>query len=333
VAGDHRFAALSTSLADFVTCGLVADGQAYCWGPDHPNRGGLGTGTAGGAPTPVAVAGDLRFVSLSVGEFHTCGVATGGAAYCWGGNWYGTLGIGSAGGEGGPMTKPLPVPVLGDHAFTRITASTSNTCGLTAAGGVLCWGSGRPFGGEGYVTAPLAVDQGIAFTSVHAGGQHTCGLTAQGVAYCWGENDAGELGDGSTEYRSTPAQVAGNLRFSSLALGGVHTCGLATNGRAYCWGLNAYGQVGRPGSDVDPPTADSREVSIGPRWNGFALLVADDAEAGWAACSQRDVVSPYLSWCPALRRACRQRNAILPMAYAPPDPFAAASCHNKGTSL
>ena len=130
-----------------------------------------------------------------------------------------------------------------------------------------------------------------------------------------------------------PTQVAGNLRFSSLALGGVHTCGLATNGRAYCWGLNTYGQVGRPGSEVDPPTADSREVCIGPRWNGFALLVADGAEAGWAACSQRDVVSPYLSWCLAPRPTCRQRNAILPMAYTPPDPFAAASCHNKGTSL
>lgn len=252
VAGDHRFTALSASLVDFVTCGLAAGGQAWCWGPDHPNRGGLGTGSRGDAPAPVAVGDDLRFASLSVGEFHTCGVATDGAGWCWGGNWHGQLGIGSMGQEGGTMTTPLPALVLGDHAFTQIAAAVSHTCGLTPAGGVLCWGDGRPFGLARSATAPVAAADGIAFASVHAGGRHTCGLTAEGVAYCWGENDGGQLGDGSTEYRAEPTPVSGELRFSALTAGAGHTCGLATDGRAYCWGFNPYGEVGRRGSEVDP---------------------------------------------------------------------------------
>jgi alpha-tubulin suppressor-like RCC1 family protein len=252
VAGDHRFTALSASLVDFVTCGLAANGQAWCWGPDHPNRGGLGTGSRGDAPAPVAVGDDLRFASLSVGEFHTCGVATDGAGWCWGGNWHGQLGIGSMGQEGGTMTTPLPALVLGDHAFTQIAAAVSHTCGLTPAGGVLCWGDGRPFGLARSATAPVAAADGIAFASVHAGGRHTCGLTAEGVAYCWGENDGGQLGDGSTEYRAEPTPVSGELRFSALTAGAGHTCGLATDGRAYCWGFNPYGEVGRRGSEVDP---------------------------------------------------------------------------------
>jgi alpha-tubulin suppressor-like RCC1 family protein len=252
VAGEHRFTVLSTSLDDEVTCGLVADGQAYCWGADYPNRGGLGTGSTGHHQTPVAVARDLRFVSLSVGQFHTCGVAADGGAWCWGGNWYGQLGIGSAGGAGGTMTLPLPEAVLGDHTFTQIAAAVSHTCGLTAAGRTFCWGGGSAFGGgDRYVHTPIAVDGGIALASIHTGGNHTCGLTSEGVAYCWGQNEVGQLGDGSTEYRGAPTPVSGGMRFSMLTAGGGHTCALTIGGRAYCWGGNPYGQVGRPGSLVD----------------------------------------------------------------------------------
>jgi alpha-tubulin suppressor-like RCC1 family protein len=40
----------------------------------------------------VAVAGGIRFVSLTVGRNHTCARTGGGAAYCWGYNYYGELG-------------------------------------------------------------------------------------------------------------------------------------------------------------------------------------------------------------------------------------------------
>lgn len=245
-----RFTALSASLGDFVTCGLVPGGQAWCWGPDDPNRGGLGTGAASGTRTPVAVAGDRRFVSLSVGGFHTCGVATDGAAWCWGGNWYGQLGIGSAGGAGGTMTVPQATAVLGGHGFTQVASGVSYTCGLTTAGGALCWGDGGAFGVGAYVTEPVPVGEGPAFASLHAGARHICGLTQEGVAYCWGANDVGQLGDGTTVDRATPTPVPGTLRFSGLTAGGGHTCGLATDGRAWCWGGNPYGQVGRPGSET-----------------------------------------------------------------------------------
>ena len=142
VAGEHRFTMLGTSLHDFVTCGLVADGQAYCWGADYPNRGGLGTGSTGNHQTPVAVAGDLRFVSLSVGQFHTCGLTSEGVAYCWGQNEVGQL------GDGSTEYRGAPTPVSGGMRFSMLTAGGGHTCALTTGGRAYCWG-GNPYGQVG----------------------------------------------------------------------------------------------------------------------------------------------------------------------------------------
>ena len=40
---------------------------------------------------PVSLS--LVFQSISAGETFTCGVTTGGVAYCWGDNEYGQLGV------------------------------------------------------------------------------------------------------------------------------------------------------------------------------------------------------------------------------------------------
>ncbi len=82
------------------------------------------------------------------------------------------------------------------------------------------------------------------WASISTGNAVTCALTPTGVAYCWGANSEGQLGDGTTEYRSTPTPVAGGLAFTSLATGGSHTCAVDSAGAAYCWGYNASGQLG-----------------------------------------------------------------------------------------
>jgi len=92
VAGGLRFATISAG--QWVTCGVTTDSAAYCWGWN--GAGQLGNGmTAYSNPTPVLVAGGLIFQTVSTGYLHTCGLATSGAAYCWGDNSEGELGNGS----------------------------------------------------------------------------------------------------------------------------------------------------------------------------------------------------------------------------------------------
>ena len=85
-----------TALADggAHTCALTTTGDAWCWGSN--SNGQLGRGTSGGSSsTPALVSGGLKFVALSAGGAHTCGVTPDGSIYCWGANAAGQLGDGT----------------------------------------------------------------------------------------------------------------------------------------------------------------------------------------------------------------------------------------------
>lgn len=94
VVGGLVFASLSPG-GDH-NCGLTAGGVAYCWGDN--DYGEVGNGTTGprtGVQLPAPVAGGLVFASLAPGFFHTCGLTTAHAVYCWGYNFYGQVGDGT----------------------------------------------------------------------------------------------------------------------------------------------------------------------------------------------------------------------------------------------
>jgi alpha-tubulin suppressor-like RCC1 family protein len=220
VSGGGAAAVLAGISAGFRhTCGVNAAGTAFCWGSNE--RGQLGAGTTGGfVDTPVQVLGGLQFATISAGGDHTCGITTGGAAYCWGSNFDGQLGNGSVGG-----VSATPVAVSGGLTFTRISASTG-TRSTDALG------------------SPLKL----------TGAGHTCGLTTAGAIYCWGDNvnlalGRGPFSGGPSAASGTPQQVTGGelpagMTFSSVSAGSVHTCGVATDGSAYCWGSNIFGALG-----------------------------------------------------------------------------------------
>ncbi len=246
VATELRFAALDAGANH--TCGLSSDGTAYCWGSN--NRGQLGDGSTTSQAAPTAVSGGLTFQAITAGGFnigHTCGLVTGGTAYCWGDNEQGQLGLGSADID----PHPLPRPVPGGLVFVSLTAGLGrHTCGLVGSGAAYCWGE-NAFGalGTGSTTprsTPVQVLGDLAFAELKAGGfiGHTCGLTESGTAYCWGENERGQVGDGSTIDRFSPSAVAGDLLFADLDAGFRHTCALTTGGILYCWGSGAAGQLG-----------------------------------------------------------------------------------------
>jgi alpha-tubulin suppressor-like RCC1 family protein len=204
VAGGIAFASLAAG--DFAhTCGLTSAGTAFCWGYNRWGELGIGPDTRDTSQTAPVAAMAPRLASLAAGFYHTCGLTSDGAAYCWGQNDYGQL------GDGTKISRWSPVAVASGITFVSLTAGGVHTCGLTSGGAAYCWGENY-FGELGDGTTgdrptPGAVAGGIAFTRLTAGLSHTCGVTSGGAAYCWGDGANGELGTGSTTGAKTPALV------------------------------------------------------------------------------------------------------------------------------
>ncbi|MCX6027074.1 MAG: hypothetical protein NTY23_12605, partial [Chloroflexi bacterium] len=105
------------------SCALVGDGAVMCWGKN--NWGQLGDGSTTDRATPVPlnsglIQPGLRFVEITAGAEHTCGLTGDGRAWCWGYNFAGQL------GDNSPHNRtivrqadviafkhPLPVAVAG----------------------------------------------------------------------------------------------------------------------------------------------------------------------------------------------------------------------------
>ena len=203
VPGGMQFASLSAG--DEGVCALTKQGVAYCWGNGDAELG-IGTPDTTVILAPTAVEGGLKFTSIGAGFNATCGVVTGGAAYCWGVNETGEV------GDGTTTTRWTPVAVQGGLVFASVASSGGpHACGLTQAGLAYCWG--QDFYdelGNGSTTesnVPVAVSGALTFRSIASGAIHNCALTATGVAYCWGNNGQGELGTGTQAPSGVPAEV------------------------------------------------------------------------------------------------------------------------------
>ena len=235
-------------------CGLITGGQAYCWGKDLSLQLGGGDGIKANSSTPIPVYATYgyTFRALAAGRGHTCGIRSDGATLCWGDNANGQLGRGTFGD-----TTETPVAIVGDPGFTQISARGDNTCGITAAGALYCWGANES-GQTGQaasvrVTVPTQV-AGAGYTAVSVGGRdstdtfgavdHACALQGT-AAVCWGSNVYGQLGRGGQPSvgGTTPAAVAGGHAFTAITSGTRTVCGFAADG-VYCWGSSIFGATG-----------------------------------------------------------------------------------------
>ena len=186
----------------FVLCGLAltcVDGLEYpttC----GPRNCDLPRG-------PCVTVESERFISVSAGYWHTCGIRHTGNVVCWG----------TSDQDNGQLTPPA-------GTFISVSAGYWHTCGIRHTGNVECWGDDE----LGQSTPPAGT-----FTSISAGIWHTCGIRHTGNVECWGDDELGQ---------STPP--AGT--FTSISAWEVHTCGVRDTGNVECWGDDELGQSTPP---------------------------------------------------------------------------------------
>lgn len=231
------------------TCALLEDRTARCWGAQ-------GTGyQLGGGPDPdehiVTVARATNDLSpltdirdIAVGDLQTCAAVADGSAYCWGIDP--GMGTGPEVGINISSSVPKALPAFDDEA-THVVAGSKITCWLLVDARIKCHGD-APMGGEFVISyGPLEVGlptHAGQWVKVAVGSRARCILFEHGDVYCWGRNEAGQLGDGSTEDSAELVQVDGLQDIIAIDAGYSHACAVQDTGRVYCWGKNENGEVG-----------------------------------------------------------------------------------------
>lgn len=249
-----------------VSCGIRANGTAWCWGNQNNGKLGNGVTTNADQSTPVQVGTggtvytDWLQVTTQYGSI--CGVRQNGEAWCWGVGSSGEMGNGTTTSANG---YPVKVGTVGTSTvFTdwkKVSSGSNFACGLRSSGTIYCWGTSAT--GElgdgnatGTQTTPVlvgTVGTGTNFTDwvdLSAGVSHSCGVRSNGTAWCWGNAANGRLGYGSTAATNVPVQVGtaatGTLftDWVSVSGGTSHSCGTRRNGTVWCWGRNQNYQLG-----------------------------------------------------------------------------------------
>jgi alpha-tubulin suppressor-like RCC1 family protein len=244
------------------TCVRQKNGVMYCWGTNSsgeigiPSTGSCGTygyGIYPCVPAPKRVTGSAVIngvttafnggSSIRAGGAHTCALAAGGVAWCWGTNWYGEIGNGAGGTSYDNVLTPTPVN--GGLAFSAIDGGGFTTCGLSA-GWLYCWGNSLGGMAVGTKSPKLISWWGGWGSSIRVGDGHACAQAATGWWGCFGSNTRGQIGLDPTIWYTfdgivtpTSAQNTGLVE-----MGGPSSCADQPDGTVHCWGDNQVGQLG-----------------------------------------------------------------------------------------
>jgi alpha-tubulin suppressor-like RCC1 family protein len=218
------------------------DNSVRCWGLNKNGQLGDNTTTDRSTPTFVSGMANNTFVSrLTAGEEFTCALLQGGAVKCWGRNHRAQL------GDGTQVDRRVPVNTA-ISGVADLDAGRLHVCAALGDGSVRCWGDNESgqigdTGALAFSEVPVVIPGIANATQVDANGFSSCARQGNGVVQCWGDNQAGQLGDGTTISRKTAAPVSGISGATQISGGSVHFCAIVSGGALRCWGDNSSGQL------------------------------------------------------------------------------------------
>ncbi|HZJ64532.1 MAG TPA: hypothetical protein VFD36_13515 [Kofleriaceae bacterium] len=166
---------------------------------------------------------------------------------------------------------------MSQRSKSPLAAVVLAACTFPSPGGFPCEGNGECGDGLVCMERVCVPAPRSCVAAVSTRFEHTCAVRDDHTVWCWGRNDAGQLGDGTTEDRPTPVQVPALPPVTAVAPGELHTCALASDKSVWCWGSSELGQLGGAVSSKQPiavPGVTAQAIASG-RNHSCALL--DDA--------------------------------------------------------
>jgi alpha-tubulin suppressor-like RCC1 family protein len=144
--------AIQVSPGDVLSCAVLNDGAAKCWGSNYNGQLGQESTTTAGDGAGISMASlpsinlgtDKSALRISAGTAFACALLTDGTVKCWGNNVYGQLGQDSTAaisdGTGSSLASLTPIYLGTNRTAIQISAGNGFACALLNNGSTKCWG-------------------------------------------------------------------------------------------------------------------------------------------------------------------------------------------------
>ena len=231
--------------------GITTDGSLYTWGKNQ--FGQLGDGTTIDSFHTKKI-GNSSWTSVGAGERHAAAVTVDGVVYAWGSNVFGQV------GDGTTISKSSPTIISGTSSFVTVSAKANQTFAITTAGKLFAWGRNSAGElGDGTTinkSSPTQTATSTQELNVYADSDQNTwsqitdsfGIKNDGSLWAWGDNTYGQLGDGTTIYKSYPVKIGQDswtfvttYKYGNLT---PHTAAIRSDGALFTFGRNSLGQLG-----------------------------------------------------------------------------------------
>jgi len=171
--------------------------------------------------------------------------------YAMGCNSSGCLGV----GDSHSTLEPRKIEMLSKKKIKGLAyGSGLHLAAYNESGELYTWGYNTYAqlgnGNTTHSTVPSLVSGALSekkIVQVSCGNHHCLALASDGEVFSWGQNNAGQVGSGSTTGQSVPRRVLsaiGGLKVVAVACGQLSSMALLEDGELYGWGYNGNGELG-----------------------------------------------------------------------------------------
>ena len=223
---------------------VTNDDSLYSWGSN--NYGQLGDGSSFNKNVIVNITNLTNVKSIEAGVYQSLALKEDGSVWTWGYNIHGLLGNASS-----SNAIALSPTVISDIENVKTIASGQNhNLALTNDGSLWVWGRIQTEESNfSTIWKPAQLTDLTNVKNIGAGEYYSVALKKDGTIWTWGRNNNGQLGDGTTTFRSKPVMVSDLKNVKMITVGSAHNLALKEDGTLWGWGSNYGGQLGS--NDVD----------------------------------------------------------------------------------
>jgi uncharacterized repeat protein (TIGR02543 family) len=246
------------------TLAISTTNKVFVWGDNfYPYIPGTNSGDVALEPIDITRYFNLteedRIIYVSSGVNHSLAISYLGNVYGWGHNGSGQVGNGTIIAVPTPTNITAMFGLQPDEKIIDVYAQNGISLALSSNGRVFEWGwcSDGESDEQTYIPHPTPIDITQRFQLaetdkiiwISTNGSRSFAYTSLGKVYAWGQNEVGQLGDGTIEYRFNPEEISSNFYLENdeyildISIGDAHVIGLSSKGNVFGWGYNFSGQL------------------------------------------------------------------------------------------